>query len=128
MQIRRSRASASATIARYRASKMCRGNSVRGNSVVSGSGKIGTASGAATASANGRQRRHWPELLEAPRDGACELGEGARGPGLRTMEGDGRPFVPRDPSLRLERDPREQRHAVLLADPVAAGVTEDGRV
>ena len=46
---------------------------------------------------------------------------------LRTLQRDRRALVPRDPGLRLQRDAGEERHAVFLADAVAAGVAEDGR-
>ena len=45
MPMMRSPASASATIARYRASKMCSGMNTFGNSTALGSGKIGIVGG-----------------------------------------------------------------------------------
>src|SRR5215813_1040308 len=106
---------------------MWRGRSVCGKKVRSGSGKIGTKTlaTAKSGSADGGhlERREGSEPLDDA-VGQREERASLRGTGLPHDYGDARvaPFA----RVHLQRNAREERHAVLLGDPIPAPIAEDG--
>src|SRR5438552_13787133 len=127
--IRRSRASASVIMARYRASNTCSGRNVCGKNVTSGNGKIGRTTSSDTrplsGSADAGKRPEGADGLGAVGDDLREGAERLRLGRLRLAERDRRALITRHAGLGIERNLRQQRHPVLLRHAPAPGVAED---
>src|SRR5262252_8275559 len=104
---------------------MCRGSSVCGKKVRSGSGKMGTSALGTDGSADGREleRRDGVETLDDTA-GQGEEGRGLGGSGLTDHDGYAR--IAALARLHFEGNAGEERHAELLRHAIAAALAEDG--
>src|SRR5437899_8831052 len=76
-------------------------------------------------SADRRERLQRAELLDAPGHGGGELAKGRRLRRVGAPERDRHTGVAAGPRLGIKRNAREERHAVLVGDALAAGLAED---
>src|SRR5438552_3558579 len=125
--IRRSRASASVIMARYRASNTCSGRNVCGKNVTSGNGKIGRTTSSDTRPplsglAYAREGPEGADGLGAIGDDLREGTECLRLGRFRLADRDRRALITRYAGLGIERNLRQQRHPVLLGHAPAPGV------